>query len=187
MQLDVGEVRKAKELGYKGRGSYIGHACIDCGKERWVQAVRGKPRVAGRCLLCAMRTEQERNRRRERRGEKSPLWKGGRVISPQGYVFVLLQPDDPFYSMVDRRNYVLEHRLIIARELGRPLLRTEQVHHIDGIKDHNARSNLMLISPLDHSIYTKLCVNCNLQKEVRLLKWQVRELAKQLQGRLICN
>jgi hypothetical protein len=40
--------------------------------------------------------------------------------------------------------YIMEHRLVMARMVGRPLLRTECVHHIDHNPRNNERSNLEL-------------------------------------------
>jgi len=40
--------------------------------------------------------------------------------------------------------YVFEHRLVVARALGRDLLPSEEVHHVDGNRANNDLSNLQL-------------------------------------------
>ena len=74
-------------------------------------------------------------------GSNHPSWSGGRRIL-DGYVLIR----DPLNVMCDSRGYVSEHRLVMAKHLGRPLLRTEVVHHIDENKANNELSNLMLFS-----------------------------------------
>lgn len=69
---------------------------------------------------------------------------GGRMINGQGYVSVLLPKDDPFAAMRNNRGRVLEHRLVVARRLGRPLFPYEKIHHKDGNKQNNDDSNLEL-------------------------------------------
>lgn len=77
-------------------------------------------------------------------GSRHGMWKGGRTISGHGYVMLMLAPDDPLQSMRSRSGYVLEHRLVVARALGRPLERNESVHHINGDKLDNRLENLQL-------------------------------------------
>ncbi len=78
-------------------------------------------------------------------GEKHGSYKGGRHVTNSGYIEVLLDPSDPMARfMRNRIGYVLEHRLVLARALGRPLARYETVHHINGDKQDNRLENLQL-------------------------------------------
>lgn len=84
--------------------------------------------------------------RDERRaaGPRHGHWKGGR-IEVEGYVHVRIDPTDPMHVMANSAGYVPEHRLVMARHLGRPLLPTETVHHIKSSERANNRiENLQL-------------------------------------------
>lgn len=74
-------------------------------------------------------------------GEDHGSWQGGRTKTPGGYILVM---DSTFPTMVTRIGYVLEHRLNMAKHLGRPLEKWESVHHIDGNRENNDISNLQL-------------------------------------------
>lgn len=64
-----------------------------------------------------------------------------------GYVLVLC-PDHP---RADSKGRVLEHILVKEREIGRPITRAEEVHHLDGDKANNDPKNLILLSQSDHA------------------------------------
>jgi hypothetical protein len=170
----IGEIQKGTNIGFKVESKYIWHACELCGKERWVNLHKGMP-TSKICDNC----------NHKRRGINSSNWKGGRYNTAEGYIERMLQPDDFFYSMARKSGYILEHRLVMAKSLGRCLLKIEKVHHINGIRDDNRVSNLELISPVNHTLYKQMCYNCILRKEIRLLRWQIKELSEQLQGRLV--
>lgn len=106
---------------------------------------------------------RRRNRSERFRGERSPTWKGGR-IARGGYIMIW-QSNHPHPSTGP---YVYEHRLVVERALGRYLKPSEQVHHINGIKDDNRLENLQLIN---HHRQT-ICPRCgwpmgNIEEYVR--------------------
>lgn len=78
------------------------------------------------------------------RGESHGGWKGGRHENAHGYLLVLMDPDHPFSEMRLCNGYVLEHRLVMAEHLGRPLKCSETVHHVNGDKKDNRINNLQL-------------------------------------------
>lgn len=77
-------------------------------------------------------------------GATHPTWKGGRIKQGDGYIAVWVAPDDPLRVMAQNAGYVMEHRLVVARWLGRPLDASESVHHINGDKTDNRIENLQL-------------------------------------------
>lgn len=83
--------------------------------------------------------------RRYATGERHGLWKGYRRIDrTSGYAWLKLSPDDPLIAMCNSGGWMLEHRYVMARAIGRPLASHETVHHIDGDKSNNALENLQL-------------------------------------------
>jgi len=166
---EVGEIRKAKELGHKGTARFIWHACEICGKERWERLLRGQAQ-SKRCKSCKTigfhHSEITKDKiRQANRGEKRPNWKGGRKITEPGYIFIKLYSDDFFYSMTSSQGYVAEHRLVVAKALGRCLHSWEIVHH-KGVKypqgskenkqDNRYPENLQLHMDIGHKQLTLL-------------------------------
>jgi len=134
----IGEIRKGREIGFDSGGLYIWHACLSCGKQRWVHAKRGQPRHKY-CRPCGLIA------RKLPKGELSPTWKGGRNQGGGGYIRIKVPETDFFYQMAGKQGYVAEHRLIMAKHLNRCLLPWEVVHHKNSIRDDNRIENLELL------------------------------------------
>lgn len=73
------------------------------------------------------------------------MWNGGIYIN-RGYR-KLLRPNHP---NADIDGYVLEHRLVMEKSIGRLLTKDEEVHHINGNKTDNRIENLQLLSKTQH-------------------------------------
>lgn len=74
-------------------------------------------------------------------GANSPAWRGGRVISTKGYVW----RHERGHPNAMKTGYVLEHLLVMARILGRPVdTKHESIHHKNGIRADNRPENLEL-------------------------------------------
>ena len=196
---DIGEIRKGGEIGRtetkcERSSNFIWHACIDCGKPRWTRFRNGKP-VNLRCRSCVPKLREYQT------GSQHRNWAGGRYINKQGYVVVWISKDDFFYPMANKHNYVLEHRLIMAKKIGRCLHTWEIIHH-KGIryadtrnKGDNLEDNLELTIRGSHSRdhtrgykdgYRKGFLDGQtnqveeLKKEIRLIQFQNSQLLKEL-------
>lgn len=73
-------------------------------------------------------------------GPENPAWRGGAITRrPKGNYIgprYVRCPED-LLCMARSDGYIMEHRLVMARRIGRPLARTEVVNHIN----HNPRDN----------------------------------------------
>lgn len=117
----IGQVcSKRKPCG--GVACYIWSACQKCGKERWVVLKHGEPAYS-HCYPCSIILHPRQ------RGANHYHWKGGRRSDGNGYILVYLESDDFFFPMTGKDHCVLEHRLVMAKHLGRCLQTWELVHH----------------------------------------------------------
>lgn len=64
------------------------------------------------------------------------------------YGYVVLQMRD--HPMASKSGALFEHRLVMAEHLGRMLLPTEVVHHINGVRNDNRIENLELLEKRVH-------------------------------------
>jgi hypothetical protein len=67
-------------------------------------------------------------------GERNPRFAGGRYRRSDGYVRVRIGTNE----------HRLEHQLVAEQHLGRPLEKSERVHHINGVKHDNRSDNLVV-------------------------------------------
>ena len=137
---------------------------------------KGKP-ITIICPKCSSNKSSRITQRKEQIKEKSPCWRGGKSHG-RGYIYIRVYPDDFFYSMADRRGYVPEHRLIMAKHLNRCLLTWEIVHHRNGIKDDNRLENLQLLATVIRhlpDVLTKARIK-QLENEVKSLRAKIKML-----------
>ena len=89
-----------------------------------------------------------------------PTNKRGWTEDSRGYRFVYV-PDHP---QAKRNGYHAEHRLVVEKRLGRFLLNSEDVHHINGIRSDNRDENLEVMTHGGHAgMHTriaKFCMDC---------------------------
>ncbi len=182
---EIGEITNAKGLGRKGWGRYIWSACAQCGKGRWIRLRNSEPAHL-RCRACDCRLKSGK-------GEDNIRWSGGKHKTKEGYIALKFSSDDFFFPTAQKWGYILEHRLVMAKHLGRNLHPWEIVHHIgtqypsDSIENRsdNRIENLQIVSELGHTQITLLGKRISRleakvdeqKKQIRLLQWQIKEIS----------
>lgn len=174
MKPSIGDLATAKSIDRMGRAIQIWEACPQCGHERWV-----KQNAKGTCCQTCMTPPAHF-------GERNPRWNSTKRTITKSGIRLPITPDHPFFAMAHRcagKGYaILEHRLVMAKHLGRILKFWEVVHHIDGDNCNNAIDNLLLLPHRAmHSAYTLLQVEMRkLQARVTLLEADNTLLREQL-------
>lgn len=132
------------------------------------------------------------------RGKNNPNWGGG-FKNSGSYKSIKLYPDDFFYSMATTNGYVLEHRLVMAKALGRCLHSWEIVHHkhnrypagsIEDKQDNRYPENLQLVTDDRHKQISILENRIKRLKDkvkdqaklIKLLQWKLNNKCKEVLG-----
>ncbi|MCK4423660.1 MAG: hypothetical protein KAV18_06275 [Candidatus Omnitrophica bacterium] len=139
------------------KGMLVKLKCIVCNKVFYVNPYRKN--IAKCCSYKCLginnwkgkhhSEETKRKMRESHKGEKNPLWKGGKTKTSDGYVMIK-KHDHPFS---DNKNYVKRSRLVVEKHINRFLKPEEIVHHINGIVDDDRLENLKLFE--NHSEHMK--------------------------------
>lgn len=111
--------------------------CAKCGARRWLK----KPAKHPECYPCRGRVMRMTNRTKT---PNRPRPNGDRWVDRKGYVRVRVGYGQPA---------AYEHRVVMAQVLGRELLPTEDVHHINENKQDNRPENLEVVSRSVHTAH----------------------------------
>ena len=167
-------------------------SCANCGKEIKVIACKqGVKRYCSRSCAASDKRIREEIPCRTCQTMFYPTKKTSKFCSTEckyasyprkGYKEVnksTLPPEDceKFESMFDVRGRVLEHRLVMARHLGRSVLSTEIVHHKNGTKRDNRIENLELLE--SRKAHHTACGD-PVAEQLRAAETRIKELEAQL-------
>jgi len=146
--------------------------CSICHKKREVILYDGKPR-SQKCRSChARRLSQEARLHPEWRPGNPKFGGGGGVHYERGYKLIKLESSDVYYPMVNNKGFVREHRLVVARALGRCLHLGEVIHHKHGFaKDDNRYPETLQLNTVDgHNTISAM------QNKIDALERRIKEL-----------
>jgi hypothetical protein len=136
--------------------------CLVCNKEFETYPCHIK---AGKGKYCSKKCSMsETNKKLTLSGRQTRFKKGASPHNKKGFSFqksrlngkvykLIYKPEHPFAT---KKGYVREHRLVIEENIGRILLESEVVHHIDGNSLNNSLENLQLMTFTEHCrLHTK--------------------------------
>lgn len=100
--------------------------------------------------------QHKRNIALSKMGSKNPAYSGGKMTAG-GYRLIL----DRNHPNSNGAGYVMEHRLVMSKHIGRPLTKDEVVHHKNSDRSDNRIENLELMSKSDHASHHAKSTNRN--------------------------
>ena len=161
------EWKRASELGKVLKQDIVFYkdSCPQCGVSLWHRRKDIGRRVCNECHKKSSANALERH----------PMWRGGRHLRKDGYVDITIGRDDPYAPMITKSGRLLEHRLVMAKHLGRCLQPWEIVHHRNGHRADNGIENLELVGAQSEHLVVEAQ-----NREIRLLHMQVRALHERI-------
>ena len=140
--------------------------CRECGKDFIVEAWKAKDRAFCN-RTCSARWMTKHDKRKK-----------GWYKNNRGYILVY----QPTHPMASKAGYVMQHRLVMSKQIGRSLTRAEVVHHKNGKMDDNRLENLELRTKVQHDRMPKnrkerviTCPDCG--REITV-PWTARAAAR---------
>lgn len=187
----IGEKQRGNKLGYKSNAIHIWAICAKCGKGRWVTIYNINRKLCHDCVIHSKEfsklqsdshqgfhhTPETKQKMHELWLAKPHFWKGGVIPDGHGYIQVILRATDPYFTMANKRGYVKQHRLVMAKYLGRCLEADELVHHKNGVRTDNRICNLAIVKHHSHANRTYIST----------LQQRIRELENQLATQRLFN
>lgn len=127
-KCDCGKIVKIRKSDVTKKDKYKNTK--SCGCLRWKRFKNTKFRVVRTVVKTHKKDKVIRKRKRRLH------------INRDGYVYVYM----PEHENSDKWGYVAEHKFVMSEKIGRPLMKGEQVHHKNSIKNDNRPENLELWS-----------------------------------------
>ena len=128
-----GRAGYCKECSKTAYGKWL--ECTECEKSFYVNHRNISKRKTSLCKDCSIKATIKRNKAR-----KKP---NSTILTDKGYEY--------YRDLSQKHGYILNHRRIMEKYLGRHLEKNEVVHHIDGDKLNNTIENLYLTNSSGHS------------------------------------
>ena len=126
------------------KGNTALRVCDECGHEQWVNYWNIYRKGVHTCRTCSAKKNAVTREKKDswNKGQKfSPRNLGSTYINTNGYKEVWIGK----HTLPDRAGgYYREHKIFKELEIGRELLPTELIHHVDGDKTNNSTENLYI-------------------------------------------